>query len=211
MAQRIWSPIAGKGGNGQWVKIDGKAGLKAIALEEKDHLKWVEGDDNVREMMVKRNKDRVSDTRHYTKKYLDKKEGKITKEKEGRVRKGVKAITPSTDGSADGSAKSNASVGHNKKISKTDVKPDVKPDDLEPGVDPDPIDPNSPAPYRNPLSSPIIDDMSSIMLAWVIDDPNYVAPEEYGSALLPTDMGAKGGAKKDEKDGAKGGEKGGEK
>ena len=85
----IWSPVAGKGNKGQWVKVDGQAYFKALAFEEREHLRWVEGDDDVREKMVKTNRGMEKDIETFSKNYLMAKgKDKFAKlKKEGRGRK----------------------------------------------------------------------------------------------------------------------------
>lgn len=95
----IFSPVAGKGKKGQWVKVDGQAYFKAIAFEEKEHLRWVEGDDGVREKMVKNNRGMEKDIRTYSKNYLMAKgKDKLAQlKKEGRGRKKLVQVDSSDE------------------------------------------------------------------------------------------------------------------
>jgi hypothetical protein len=154
----VFSPVAGKGKKGQWVKVDGQAYFKAIAFEEKEHLRWVEGDDGVREKMVKNNRGMEKDIRTYSKNYLMAKgKDKLAQlKKEGRGRKKLVQVDSSPDTpSPDAPAKTNA------KKEKVVVAPD-------------PID-------------EITEGMDKVDIQ-----------DDYGEKLIPSDMGAKGGAKKKE-------------
>ena len=178
----IFSPVAGKGNKGQWVKVDGQAYFKAIAFEEKEHLRWVEGDDDVREKMVKNNRGMEKDIHTYSKKYLMAKgKDKLAKlKKEGRGRKklvqvGSSPDTPSPDPSPSAPVQTNAK------------KEKLEPMDFEVA---DPFD-------------AILEEVENKLVKCDIQDPNWVLKKEYGEKLIPSDdMGAKvgGGKKKEEEE-----------
>lgn len=184
----IFSPVAGKGKKGQWVKVDGPAYFKAIAFEEKEHLRWVEGDDGVRADMVKANREMQKDVKTFSKSYLIAKGRAIAKlKKEGRGRKKLVQVdspdTPSPDPTPPAPAKTNAKK---EKL--------LTPMDFEV---PDPFD-------------AILEEVENKLEKCDIQDPNWVLKKEYGDKLIPSDdMGAKGGGgakkkeeeKKEEKDG----------
>jgi len=183
----IFSPVAGKGNKGQWVKVDGQAYFKAIAFEEKEHLRWVEGDDDVREKMVKNNRGMEKDIHTYSKNYLMAKgKDKLAKlKKEGRGRKKLVQVD-SPDSPTEEERKRREEEDKNR------TKTNAKKEKLEP-MDfavADPID-------------AIIEEVENKLAKCDIQDPNWVLKKEYGEKLIPSDdMGAKvgGGKKKKEEE-----------
>lgn len=186
MVIRIWSPIAGKNKKGQWVQIDGKAGVFAQKLETEDHLKYVEGDDTVKKMMIKRKMDRPNDKHSYTDEYLKKKEGE-KKEKKGKHKKSNLVVVSSSSDSTSNSGDHKKKKGDEDKITKEDIVIVSLIEDED----------NEAGPRMDPKPSPdstdgLVEGITNIG----IEDPNYISPREYSAKLLPSDMGAKGGDKK---------------
>jgi len=175
----IWSPIAGKGKNGQWVKVDGQAYFKALAFEAKEHLRWVEGDDDVREKMVETNRGMEKDIQTFSKNYLMAKvakgKDKLAKlKKEGRGRKKLVQVDSSDSISSEEERRRREEVANGRR--KTNAKKEK--------LAPDPLD-------------EITEGIEKVD----IEDPNYVGTPEYGEKLLPSDdMGAKVGSKKEEEE-----------
>lgn len=170
----VFSPIAGKGKNGQWVKVNGQAYFKAIAFEEKEHLRWVEGDDDVREKMVKTNRGMEKDIITFSKNYLMAKgQDKLAKlKKEGRGRKKLVQVDSPDSISSEEERRRREELAKGRR--KTNAKKEK--------LDPDPLD-------------EITEGIEKVD----IEDPNYVGSPEYGEKLLPSDdMGAKVGGKKKE-------------
>jgi hypothetical protein len=169
----IWSPVAGKGNKGQWVKVDGQAYFKALAFEAKEHLRWVEGDDDVRKKMVETNRGMEKDIQTFSKNYLMAKvakgKDKLAKlKKEGRGRKKLVQVDSSPD----------TPSPEEERRRREEVN--AKKEKLAP----------------NPL-----DEITEGMEKVDIEDPNYVGTPEYGEKLLPSDdMGAKVGGKKKEEE-----------
>lgn len=176
--KKIWSPIAGKNKKGQWVLIDGTPGQKAQKEETVDHLKYVEGDDTVKKMMIKRNIDRPKDKHFYTEEYLKKKEGQ-KKEGKGKHKKSNLVVVSSSSDSTSNSGDHKKKKGDEDKITKEDIVivSLIEDEDNEAGprMDPEPS-PDS--------TDGLVEGITNIG----IEDPNYISPRE--------DMGAKGGDKK---------------
>jgi hypothetical protein len=149
VVKKIWSPIAGKNQSGRWVGLDGKPGLKALTLEIDNHWKYQEGNDTIKEEMMKKHKLMGPDMHFYTAQYLDD-EKKKKKEKEKHRKSKIIVVSASSSSSA-GSAEK-----HKKKKKVDQVE--------EAGVDlpPDPVD-----------------SITEFLEKIDIEDPNWVSPSEY--------------------------------